>query len=473
MPELPQIPATGDVQIPDFPKPQIGPGAGGQALIRGVGDVAGMVTDVANHAIEIRRDTQFNEAAISYDTQTDSIAHQLLRDPKFRSDPDAAQAEFNRRIEPLADQMRQQYPSADFSGRLTRNMGLWGQRKQDLVSLHAFNNQVEDTAKEGEVYAAQAQLGATDPNKPPEIQEAIAQHFRDWVKRQGPGTKDAPGRGLYTQGEADLMTATFDRAVAKGRFENGARQNPAQTLLLDSAHPPEGVLPEWVDAAKKLASEQLQAGSRAAVADADAKIGGLAQNAMALAGQPGEAAAWAKYREAGGEEKVYEAHTGRQFIRPVIDPALTDSYIKQIHNLPPDEIPYKLDEVGELFRQGAIGSKELQQINAEGARATRENATAEKQTDIQWRNSELAKYVPKGTDPMARFGIGSMAPKASRAALDSAIDAAIANPQNHHDPVKMSKEVDDQFRKYMLQDVDGSAKRSVGILVPGRTTGAP
>ena len=100
------------------------------------------------------------------------------------------------------------------------------------------------------------------------------------------------------------------------------------------------MLPEWVDAAKKAASEQLQAGSRAAVADADAKIGGLAQNAMAAeaAGKPA-GGLWDQYMQAGGEQKVYEAHTGRQFIRPSVDPTLRDNYINQVRNARPEDIP--------------------------------------------------------------------------------------------------------------------------------------
>ena len=72
---------------------------------------------------------------------------------------------------------------------------------------------------------------------------------------------------------------------------------------------------------------------------------------------------------------------------------------------------------------------------------------------------------------MARFGVGSMTPKVNRTALDAAMNDAWAQAKG--DPVKAKKIVDDQFGKYRLLDTDGSAKRSVGILVPGHTTGAP
>lgn len=467
MPELPQIAAEGGIEQTNFPKPEIAPGAASRGIYSLGEETSNQVADLGERMLNIQRTLQFNDAQGRYHIAADDLTRQAFENPKLRASPDAAAKWLNDQLTPIQDQIRQQYPMADVHGQLTRNMALWTDSRTRTLWHDAWHNQLQDTVAQlrpdgpTAMRAMSVGLTALDPK---DRQMAVTNYLGQ--------IKAAKESGFLSDAEADDYATKFQYTVRKGQFDLQARQNPAHTLLLDSAHPPEGVLPEWIDAAKKAASEQLQAGSRAAVADADAKIGGLAQNAMAAeaAGKPA-GGLWDQYMQAGGEQKVYEAHTGRQFIRPSVDPTLRDNYIGQLKNARAEDVPFIVDEAEQAYRNGALGSMDIGQISLQAVRARSENATADKQREIHWRNDVLGEYEPKGTDPMARFGVGSMTPKVNRTALDAAMNDAWAQAKG--DPVKAKKIVDDQFGKYRLLDTDGSAKRSVGILVPGRTTGAP
>ena len=450
MPELPQIAAEGGIQTAGFPKPPIAPGEGVEGLHQASEATEGMATELAVKLNEIRRTTQFNMAESDYRQQADDISYKVLRDPKTRSDPDAARTAVATQLEPVQAQIRANYPAADWDGMLTRNMRIWGDSRTRVVGHAAIDNLEQDTKDEIKAQTPRAIADALTLSDPKDRQAAVSNHLQL--------IKTAETGGLMTKGEADLERATFQFQLQKGQFMQQSRANPAQTLLLDGAHPPEGVLPEWVDEAKKLSIDQLDSTKRLAEADASQRVGALWTQAMTS----GSEADWEKYRAGGGSEEIYEAHTGRQFIRPSVDPGLRDSYIAKLQNSRSEDTPFIVDEAEQAYRNGALGSKDLAQVTSEAMRVKSFNNTADKKAEIQWRDDVLSEYVPKGTDPLTKMFSG-MTPKVNMTALDAAMNDAWTRSKG--DPVKAKKMVDDKFKEYMIHG-DAATKGSVDRLVP-------
>jgi hypothetical protein len=464
------IPAEGGIQTTNFPKPEIAGGAGMRSLHSLGEQTSNEVADLAGRMLDMQRVDQFNHAQGLIHIAGDDYSQRVLENPQLRANPDAAKARVTENLQKFGAQVIKEHPMADVRGQLTRNVELWTASRGNVVWHEAWNNQLHDT------HLALAPDSPTTMMSRTEARTALDPKDRITAVTDYTGAQDDKGAwqggrlgvavktGFLTEAEATEYRTQFLTGVRKDKFEDWSRAHPGAALTLDAAHPPEGVLPQWIDGAKKAAQEQLESASRGAVAEADAKIGGLAQDAMALAGQPGENAAWEKYREAGGEEKVYEAHTGRQFIRPSVDPGLRDSFISELQHSRPEDIPYRLDEADQAFREGRLGSADVAQIHMEGTRAHAENATADKQREIHFRNDVLSEYVPKGTDPMSKFtgGLG-FSSKVNMTALDAAMNDAWA--QSKGDPVKAKKIVDDQFNKYKLK-ADSATKGMYDRVVP-------
>lgn len=452
MPELPQIAAQAGIELPGwprFPRPQVEPGAASRAA-ETLGQSAGnQITELAVRLNEIRRDTQFNMAATDYDTRSDMIAHNLLRDPKFRSDPVALQSEFQKQVAPINEQMRQQYPAADWDGRLTRNMGLWSARKSDLLAMHGFTNQVEDTEKEGDVYAVQAQIGASDPSKDPADRAAIAQHFRDWVGRQ-------QARGLYTQGAADQLVTKFDVELRDRNFDQFARDNPGNVLAMTK--PPEGILPEKLVQAKKAAIDQLESQGKAIDAQVAAQRGQLeAQIVQATAtGQPTDGML-NDYMAHGGRQEFYQAFTGEKWIES--NPSLVRSFTDRLNLAKPDDIPFIMEEAAMMRGSQTMSSADLATVAKVGIARKAQGMDAQKAAEAQGWADLLGEYRPAGK----MGGMPDFGPKVDETRLRATWEAALLN--NGHDVTKAKEQVDKELDAYKRKG-DKALKGAVGRLIP-------
>lgn len=451
MPELPQQPAGGQVQVNTaFPKPPIEPGAATEAA-GAMGQAAEqMATEIGVKLNEVRRTNQVNLAEAEYRERADDISYQVLRDPKYRSDPDGARAQVSSQLEPLQAEMRAKYPAADWDGMLTKNMTVWGDSRARVVSRAAIGNLETDTKDEIKAHSAMAinaRLTAADP----------ADGVRE-VNQHRQMIDVAEKSGLLSKGEADLDRTEFEFTLSKAVYEDWAQKNPGVILAQDK--PPAGVLPDQWRSERDKAISNIEFSQKNANAVVEAQLGGLAQDIIKKAAnnQP-YGGDLETYMAKGGSQKLYEGLTGQQWIRS--NPTLRDSYIKTIEASGPEELPFILDGANTARGAQNLSSADLAMVNSAAIRHKSEGMDAQKAAEAEGLKELRDEFIPPGKIA-GTYEFGT--PKVDWEGLEKTYNSYLLN--HKHDVEGALKATREKYKKYMIGG-DAGLKDAAGRLMGG------
>ena len=235
-----------------------------------------------------------------------------MNTPALKANPALARTALSIRLEALSKEVLAKYPDADIGGMLSRNIAVRSAGYLRTAWLTAHGN-LEKSAKD-ELAAAgasamQTALSANDPRD----RAAAANNYLQAVAYYA-------GQGLLDDGQAKQLKAKFNQQLADGAFEKFALANPDQALAMNE--PPEGVSPDKLEHAQRIAMERLtqpyhELEARLEIEQAETEKRLLAAKA---AGKPiGPELETARAHRM-VSENFYEAMTGHPF-RPASDPA--------------------------------------------------------------------------------------------------------------------------------------------------------
>ena len=402
-----------------------------------------MATELGTRIAEVRRAAQFNLAEADYRSQADDLSYGIMRDPKLRSDPEAARTALRQQLAPLQQKMRDTYPMADWDGMLSRNMEFWGESRVRVLGHAAIDNLEQDTKadiKAGSTAAITRALTAADPR---DRQAAVTNQLQS--------IRNAYQRGLLTQGEAQLEAQNFEYALNKAQFDQYARQNPGQVLAMqkpeytDQGGVKHTILPDWLVEGKTKAIDQLESTGKAIDAEVSAQRGQLeAQIVQAKASGQSNSGMLENYMAHGGRQEFYEAFTGNQWIRS--NPALVQQFTQQLKDAKPEDIPYILQNATMMRASQAMSSTDLATISAFGMKQHQIAGDVQRQRIIQAKSDLFKEFIPLGTSTM---GIPAFGPKVNAEMLNQSWDAALA--ANKNDPDKAKEQVETEFKKFRLK----------------------
>jgi hypothetical protein len=450
MPELPQIEAGGGIQQPNYARPPIAGGEGVSGLREASEATENMITEMAVHVNDIKAQEQFNAATSDYANQSMNTAQDVLDDPKFRTDRVAASDEFMKRMASVKTDLLATYPMANRYGALAHNIDIAFKSNSRVIQHRAWMNDGEDTLAKVKGSEAMALANATNPLFD-EAQQS--QFYHDYI---GGLIMPAKTSGLMLPGEADALQNHYMYAVNQKLFENYARANPGQVLAMQAvpeakdvlpkwvmdAAPSSVILPEWVDQAKKAATEKLESTQKAVTADVEARTGALATQAI----KSGTLDDWNKYMAAGGEQKVYESYTGQQWIRS--NPELRDQLIGEVKAAKLEEIPLIEEHAAMLRGTQILSNDDMREFSTIATQQKKLAGTAEARAQKNWQDDMFDEFIPKGTNPMTRF-LGSMTPKVDKTSLARDLNRAWVNSKG--DRAKATELIEKQYAPYRLK----------------------